>query len=119
MRVDYTGETLFDDYIADIELIDTIIYNLKKGRAAGTDHLTAEHLQFFHPTITTVLTKLFNIMLVKGIVRDYFGTSYTVPYLNVTPLEKLYPSMTLEAYPFVRLSPSFLSIASLIASVHS
>ena len=64
MRVDYTGETLFDEYLVDVELIDTIIYNLKKGRAAGINHLTAEHLQFSHPAITTVLTKLFNIMLV-------------------------------------------------------
>ena len=30
MRVDYTGETLFDDYFIDVEFIDTIIYNLKK-----------------------------------------------------------------------------------------
>ena len=48
MRVDYTGETLFDNYLVDGELIDTIIYNLKKGGTAGIDHLTAEHLQFSH-----------------------------------------------------------------------
>ena len=28
IRVDYTGETLPDDYLVNVELIDTIIYNL-------------------------------------------------------------------------------------------
>ena len=67
------------DYLVDVELIDTIISNLKKDRAAGIDHLTAELFQFSHPAFTAVLTKLFNIMLVNGIVPDSFGTSYTVP----------------------------------------
>ena len=82
MRVDYTDETLSDDYLVDVELIDTIIDNLKKGRAAGIDHLTAEHLQF------SVQTKLFNIMPVNGIVPDSFGTSYTIPIPKCDVLEK-------------------------------
>ena len=88
MRFDYTGETLLDDYLIDVELIDTIIYNLQKGRAAGIDHLTAEHLQFSHPAISTVLTKLFNIMMVNSIVPDSFGTSNTVPIPKCDALGK-------------------------------
>ena len=73
MRVNYVGETLSYDYLVDVELTDTLISNLKKGRATSIDRLTSEHLQFSHPTIT-VMTKLFNIMLVNGIVPDSFGT---------------------------------------------
>ena len=78
MRVDYSGQTLSDDYLVDVELTDTIISNLKKGRAASINHLTAKHLQFSHPAITTILA------IVNGIVSDTFSTSFTVLYLNVT-----------------------------------
>ena len=61
---------------------------LKKERAAGIDHLTAEHLWFSHPAITTVITKSFNIMLVNGIVSDSFSTSYTIPIPKCDALGK-------------------------------
>ena len=96
------------DYLVDVELIDTIISNLKKGRADAIDHLTAENLQFFHPAITTVLAKLFNIKLVNDIVPDSFAQVILSRYLNAISLENLYPTMILEAYLF--FLSSFLAL---------
>jgi len=33
---------------------------MKRGKAAGVDGLTAEHLQHCHPSLPTILTTLFN-----------------------------------------------------------
>ena len=62
-RATYTDSPLTHDLLYDIELIDSIISDLKLGKAAGLDELTSEHLKFCHPALDLVLTKLFNIML--------------------------------------------------------
>ena len=38
-----------NDIKIDIELVDGIVTNLKKGKAAGADRLSSEHFQFCHP----------------------------------------------------------------------
>src|SRR5664279_3432502 len=62
----------------DVSLVENIIIKMKRGKAAGLDCLTSEHLQFSHPAMYVVLAKLFNFMAVNGIVPDDFGRSYTV-----------------------------------------
>ena len=51
---------------------------LKRGKAAGLDEITSEHILFFHPALSLVLTRLFNIMLVNGVLPYNFCESYTV-----------------------------------------
>ena len=51
------------NYSFDVELVGKIISSLKKGKAAGLDGLTAEHLQFCHPVLPLILVKLFNFFL--------------------------------------------------------
>ena len=46
----------------DAELIDSVISKLKKNK----DTLTAEHLQYSHLVLATILAKLFNIMIING-----------------------------------------------------
>jgi len=59
-----TLESLFTtDHSFDVELISRIIDQLQRGKAAGLDNITAEHLQYSHPVLSSVLTKLFNLML--------------------------------------------------------
>ena len=65
-RAAYTGSSLTHDLLCDVELVDSIISDLKLGKAAGLDELTSEHLKFCHPALALVLTKLFNIMLKCG-----------------------------------------------------
>ena len=43
MRSKYVGLSYSDDHAFDVELVDKIIIELKKNKAAGLDNLTAEH----------------------------------------------------------------------------
>jgi hypothetical protein len=70
----------FDDYLLfDTELIERSISSLSRGKAAGLDELTAEHLQNSHPALCLLLAKLFNAMIDSSHVPNGFGLSYTVP----------------------------------------
>ena len=55
---------------------------LKRGKAAGIDQLTAEHLLYCHSVLPCILSKLFNLILLSGHVPCEFGHSYTVPLLK-------------------------------------
>jgi hypothetical protein len=81
-RASYVGSPMRDEVLFDAELVDSIVTNMKRGKAAGLDGLTAEHLQYCHPCLPTLLAKLFNLMLDKGKVPDSFGHSYTIPLLK-------------------------------------
>ena len=67
----------FDDYLLfDVELIDTSIRSLKRGKAADLDELSAEHLMHSHPALCSILYRLFNAM-----IKCYFvPASYTIPH---------------------------------------
>ena len=79
MRTKYVGLPYSDDHAFDVELVDKIITELKRNKAAGLDYLTAEHLQFSHPIVLSVMCTLFNIMMSYGYVPASFGRSYTIP----------------------------------------
>jgi len=66
----------------DAELVETVITKMKRGKAAGLDGITAEHLQYSHPLVACVLSKLFNGMVKLRHVPASFGQSYTVPLLK-------------------------------------
>ena len=78
-RVNYSGFPLQSNELFDAELLGNIIDNLSCGKAAGLDSLTAEHLKNCHPIISTILAKLFNLMLLCNRVPTGFFHSYTVP----------------------------------------
>jgi len=63
LRPSYTGSPYMEYYAIDAELIEIVIRELKRGKAAGLDTLTAEHLQYCRQLLPTVLAKLFNLML--------------------------------------------------------
>jgi len=46
--------------------VDSCIKNLKKGKAAGCDGLTAEHIIHSHPLLVVHLTMLFNSFFKPG-----------------------------------------------------
>ena len=60
-------------------LVERVIIKLKRGKAAGLDDVSAEHLKYCHSLLPAVLAKLFNLMLSISHVPCYFGLSYTVP----------------------------------------
>ena len=55
---------------------------MKKGKAAGADNITIEHIQYAHPSILVILCDLFNCMLCLGFVPDAFGDGVTYPLLK-------------------------------------
>ena len=81
-RSDYYGLPLLAENLFDIELVDRIISELQRGKAAGLDTITAEHLQFAHPIVRCILYKLFNIMVTSGCIPVSFGCSYTIPLIK-------------------------------------
>ena len=79
LRVNYCGIPIRECQAFDVELIGNIIENMKKGKAAGLDGLTSEHLKYSHPTLVVVLCKLFNLFVSYSHIPESFGLSYTVP----------------------------------------
>jgi len=58
VRDNYCGSTLNDDHDFSTELVSNIILQLKRGKAAGLDSLTAEHLGHCHPSLSCILSCL-------------------------------------------------------------
>ena len=52
-RSGYQGTPLSNDVIFDAESIDNMLSSMKKGKAAGLDGLTVEHIQHCHPCVST------------------------------------------------------------------
>jgi hypothetical protein len=78
-RPSYFGLNTAKDSSFDVELVETIVFRMKRGKAAGLDGLAVEHIQFCHPCIYVLLYKLFNLIVKCGFVPDDFGFSYTIP----------------------------------------
>jgi len=47
----YTGSPFDAESAIHVELVDRVIRELKRGRAAGPGGVSAEHLQFSHPIV--------------------------------------------------------------------
>ena len=52
---------------------------MKRGKAAGLEGVTTEHLQYCRAILPCVLAKLFNLMIRVGHAPTGFGQSYTIP----------------------------------------
>ena len=78
-REKYMGTCYSTDFDFDVELVEKVIANMKRGKAPGFDGITAEHLQYCHPAICVFLTRLFNFMMQYSCIPDDFGLTYTVP----------------------------------------
>ena len=50
------------------ELLEACTAELKKGKAPGCDGLTAEHAVHAHPILNVLLSLLFNMMYMYGVV---------------------------------------------------
>ena len=78
-RSQYCGLPLNDEHLFNVDHVSTCILHLKRGKAAGLDNLTADHLIHCHPCLPALLYRLFNLMLLSSYVPPSFGYSYTVP----------------------------------------
>jgi len=64
------------------ELLEACIAELKKGKAPGCDGLTAEHVVHAHPILNVLLSLLFNMMYMYGVVPDTFGVGIAIPLVK-------------------------------------
>ena len=58
-RANYNGMPLTEAQYFDVELVSKTIVNLKRGKAADIEGISAQHLQFCHPCLPVLLAKLF------------------------------------------------------------
>ena len=79
VRHNYCSQMIDDSHRFDDELVERFISRMKRGKPAGLDNIASEHLQFSHPLLYVILSKLFNCMMDTGHVPECFGQSYTVP----------------------------------------
>lgn len=105
----YSGSPFTNDLAFDAGLVDIIIRNTKKGKAAGLDGITAEHLQHCHPSLPTLLAKVFNLVMETGIVPEQFGLSYTIPLLkgNTGSMSK---HLTANDFRGISISPAISKV---------
>jgi hypothetical protein len=101
-RASYTGFPLLYDSLCDVELVSKIIANLDRGKAADLEGLTAEHLQYSHPILISILTRLFNLMLTLSYVPPHFCHSYTVPLPKIRDCRTT--SMTCDDFRGIAIS---------------
>jgi len=99
----YCGLPITDDHNINTELVSTIIGNFKHGKAPDIDGLSAEHLYFCHPSISTILANLFQLMLLLSFIPAVFRYNYIVPI----PKPKEYHSISLTCNDFraIAISP--------------
>ena len=58
------------------------VNQLQCGKAAGIDGITAEHIKYAHPYILTLLSWLFKMILVNGIVPTAFCKGIIIPLVK-------------------------------------
>jgi len=59
----YTEDPHLNMYTFDAELIESVLANMKRGKAAGLDELTVEHLINSHPVLLLMLADLFHVIM--------------------------------------------------------
>ena len=60
------GDPVADEYTIDVELVESVVFTMKWGKAAGLDELTGEHIVNSHPVLISILARLFNIIMSTG-----------------------------------------------------
>ena len=112
MRASYCGSVDESSYRFDAELVEKAVAKMKRGKAAGLDGLTAEHLQYGHSLLPALLAKLFNLMMQTGNVPPQFGESYTVPIIK-NSYNVYSKSITVDDFRGISISPVVSTIESL------
>ena len=82
-------------------MVDACIRQLKRGKAAGHDQLTVEHLVHAHPILLIHLSLLFNILKLHGTVPHDFCKGIIIPLIKNSDGDKT----SSDNYRGITLSP--------------
>ena len=66
----------------DVALVDECICDLRRGKASGPDDISAEHLQFAHPSLVMHIKMLIQLIFQHGYVPDGFGLGLIIPLVK-------------------------------------
>jgi len=61
------------DFVINVEFVSSLVCKLKCGKAAGYDGLTAEHIVYAHSILIVLLSLLYQMLVLHGIVPTAFG----------------------------------------------
>ena len=100
-RHEYQGLPLPEDI--DVELVSRVVYDLKRGKAADLDNLTAKHILYSHPILPCLLGRLFNLILLCSYVPSAFRPSYTIPIPKLQDCRT--KAMTTDDFRGIAISP--------------
>ena len=75
---------------------------MKRGRAAGLDELTVEHIINSHEVLISILARLFHLIMSVSHVPYGFRLSYTVP---LPKEDNIYKRNTVDNYRAIFISP--------------
>ena len=75
---------------------------MKRGKAAGLDELTIEHLVHSHPVLVAILSKFFNLIISAAYIPYGFRLSYTVP---LPKEEQSHTGKSVDNYRAISISP--------------
>jgi hypothetical protein len=98
----YTGDMFDRSCLLCVDDVDKSICDLKLGKAASLDGLTAEHVKYCHPVIVSILVKLFNLMILSHYVPNAFGVGLCIPLLKSGNCKN---QSSLDAYRGITVSP--------------
>ena len=79
-----------------------LIEDKKKGKAAGLDGLTSEHMKYSHHILVVGICELFDLLVSHSHIPDSFGLSYTVP---IPRCDRRKRSLTVDDFRGISISP--------------
>ncbi len=96
----YVCNDNLQNYLVSETQVEKAVEMLKGGKSPGADSLSGEHVKNAHPILLSILTKLFNCMILLEVVPSAFGVS------TLVPIPKAGKSLsTVEGYRGISLTP--------------
>ena len=65
--------------LIDIEMVDEAVKKIELKTASGIDNICIEHIKYAHPSLLSILSKLFNLFIETGSVPSDLCTGITTP----------------------------------------
>jgi hypothetical protein len=69
-------------YLSFEDVNKIVFQKMKRGKAAGLDNISLEHIIYSHPSLIMHLSRLFNLMIKHGYVPDQFGLGVLIPLIK-------------------------------------
>jgi len=66
----------------DVALVNECIRDLRRDKASGPDDISAEHLQFVHPSLVMHIKMLIQLIFQNGYVPNGFGLGLIIHLVN-------------------------------------